>query len=109
MLFPIFEAILENEEQNSPTMRFINLLALYIALVGMNVQAEEDKCPKKEYACFDVINSSLCLSQTAARGTKEEMAKCVELVGGASNLTGAAKVSLRSVKSTALKASRTPG
>jgi hypothetical protein len=57
---------------------------------------EEDLCPKTEYACFDVINSSLCLSQQAtpgAGGTNETLAKCVEFDGAASNLSGGAKVS----------------
>lgn len=53
-------------------------------------------CPTDtEYACFDVINSSLCLSQNAASGTKEQMAKCVDYPGGMSDLPGASKVGSR--------------
>lgn len=61
-------------------------------LIGVRGQTV-DKCPTKtEYACFDVINSSLCISQNAAGGTAEAMAKCVEYNGTASNLPGSTKV-----------------
>lgn len=59
----------------------------------MTAQAVVDECPKDEYACLDVINSSLCLSQNAQRGTKEQMANCVSYEGGMSDLPGATKVS----------------
>jgi hypothetical protein len=51
-------------------------------------------CPTDtEYACFDVINSSLCLSQNASRnGTAAQMAACVDYPGGMSDLPGASKV-----------------
>ncbi|EPE36727.1 hypothetical protein GLAREA_08890 [Glarea lozoyensis ATCC 20868] len=70
--------------------------ALLSAVHALPTAVEEDLCPKTEYACFDVINSSLCLSQQAtpgAGGTGETMAKCVEFDGAASNLSGGAKVS----------------
>jgi hypothetical protein len=81
-------------------MRFrINLLALCFALVGVNAQKDQDKCPKNEYACLDVINSSQCIEQLVleqlAPLTKAAMIKCVENEGPASNLPGATKVSLR--------------
>jgi len=61
-------------------------------------QARQDttnKCPTDtEFACFDVINSSLCVSSTAQRnGTAEAMAQCVTYPGGMSDLPGATKVS----------------
>lgn len=62
-------------------------------LMGLVYAQEVDKCPKNEYACLDVINSSLCLSQNAPQGSGEAMAKCVEYENSASNLTGAVKVS----------------
>ena len=75
-------------------MRFgINILAVCFVLVGVNSQAEVDKCPKDEYACLDVINSSLCLSQNAARNDTSAMVKCVEYEGAASDLPGKTKVS----------------
>jgi hypothetical protein len=79
-------------------MRFgVSLLALCFALAGAHAQeAVVDECPTKtEYACFDVINSSLCLSSNAARGSKETLAKCVDFEGGMSDLPGATKVSER--------------
>ncbi|KAF1971942.1 hypothetical protein BU23DRAFT_555472, partial [Bimuria novae-zelandiae CBS 107.79] len=53
-----------------------------------------DPCPTAtKYACFDVINSSLCLSQNASRnGTAAQMAACVDYPGGMSDLPGASKV-----------------
>ncbi|KAG4436314.1 hypothetical protein IFR05_008208 [Cadophora sp. M221] len=75
-------------------MRFNTTLALCVMLITVNAQAAVDQCPKGVYACLDVINSSLCLSQNAASGTKEAMAKCVTYENSASNLTGAEKVIL---------------
>ncbi|PVH96836.1 hypothetical protein DM02DRAFT_631650 [Periconia macrospinosa] len=50
-------------------------------------------CPvNTEYACFDVINSSLCLGQKALNGTAEQLAACVDYPGGMSDLPGASKV-----------------
>jgi hypothetical protein len=92
-------------EINSPpsTMYFrASVLTFSFALFGavnsFPTAVAEDLCPKNEYACFDVINSSLCLSQQAAPGsggTNETMAKCVEFDGEASNLSGAGKVSYK--------------
>jgi len=74
----------------------INFFALGCALWALHVQGAENPCPTDtEYACFDVINSSLCLSQNAAAGTKEQMAACVEYDNGMSDLPGASKVGLR--------------
>ncbi|KAH6713258.1 hypothetical protein BKA61DRAFT_675503 [Leptodontidium sp. MPI-SDFR-AT-0119] len=75
-------------------MRFNTTFALCFVLVCVKAQAAADGCPKRVYACLDVINSSLCLSQNAASGTKEAMAKCVTYENSASNLTGAEKVIL---------------
>ncbi|KAK7190506.1 hypothetical protein PSPO01_03481 [Paraphaeosphaeria sporulosa] len=59
-------------------------------------------CPTDtEMACFDVINSSLCLSQNASRnGTAAQMAACVDYPGGMSDLPGSSKV--RTIPSTKL-------
>lgn len=77
-------------------MRTSLFLAIVLPLLGINAQNTTiDLCPKSEYACLDVINSSLCLSQNAARGTngtKDAMAACVTFAGGASSISGAAKV-----------------
>jgi hypothetical protein len=58
-------------------------------------QLSTNECPTDtEYACFDVINSSLCVSSTALRnGTAAELAQCVTYPGGMSDLPGASKVS----------------
>ncbi|KAF2273812.1 uncharacterized protein EI97DRAFT_460745 [Westerdykella ornata] len=66
------------------------LFSLSVAAVPA-AQPEEYACPTDDYACHDVINSSLCLSQNAASGTKEAMAACVDYPGGMSDLPGAAK------------------
>lgn len=76
----------------------VSLLALCFALVGVNTQTVQDKCPKNDYACLDVINSSQCLEQLVIEHlspvTKESMVKCVEYEGTATNMPGASKVSL---------------
>jgi len=62
---------------------------------------EAPACPTaSEYACFDVINSSLCLSQNARNGTAEQMAACVDYPGGMSDIPGAAKVRLGAYRAT---------
>lgn len=74
----------------------ISLLALGLVVVGLDAQSIKDECPKGDYACLDVINSSQCIEQLVIEHlsplTKEAMVKCVEYEGTASNLTGAAKV-----------------
>jgi len=75
-----------------------SLLTVIVTVLSIltTTLAEEDKCPKGDYACLDVINSSLCLSTNAGRGTEEAlaaMAKCVDYPGGMSDLPGAQKVS----------------
>ncbi|KAF2729402.1 hypothetical protein EJ04DRAFT_589061 [Polyplosphaeria fusca] len=61
----------------------------------------QDGCPKDDYACLDVINSSQCIAQLVldhpANVTKEAMVKCVEYEGTATNLPGATKVRVRPV------------
>ena len=79
-------------------MRFhVNLLALCLALICVDAQATQDKCPKQNYACLDVINSSQCIEQLVlehrAPLTKDAMVQCVEYPGTASDLPGATKVS----------------
>lgn len=71
----------------------LTLLALLLPpLIG----ALEDKCPKGDYACIDIMNSSQCIEQLIieklAPATKEALIKCVEYEGVASTLPGAAKV-----------------
>lgn len=77
-------------------MRFEpHFLALYFAFLGINAQngTVVDKCPKNDYACTDVINSSLCLSQgAAANASASMMAACVQYDVGASNLPGGVNV-----------------
>ncbi|PVH85182.1 hypothetical protein DL98DRAFT_583777 [Cadophora sp. DSE1049] len=75
-------------------MRLNTTLALCMVLLGVNAQTAADGCPKGVYACLDVINSSLCISQNAERGTKEDLIKCVTYENSASNLTGAEKLCL---------------
>ena len=72
--------------------------AILLAASGIDAlpqaAAAEDLCPTStEYACFDVINSSLCLSSNAAKGSAETLAKCVDFADGMSDLPGASKVS----------------
>jgi hypothetical protein len=86
-------------KRNSSTMRFgIDLIILSFALVGASTLNTSDGCPKNEYACLDVMNSSQCLAQLILDGrapvTAKAMVKCVETEGPASSLTGAAKVSV---------------
>jgi hypothetical protein len=71
----------------------LTLLALLLQLIS----ALEDKCPKGDYACIDIMNSSQCIEQLIieklAPATKEALIKCVEYEGVASTLPGASKVS----------------
>ncbi|KAF2707214.1 hypothetical protein K504DRAFT_52233 [Pleomassaria siparia CBS 279.74] len=77
----------------------INLIALCLGILGLKAHAVEYPCPTDtEYACFDVINNSLCLSQNAVSGSVEVLAACVEYPGAMSDLPGASKVN-RSLKS----------
>ncbi|CAG8958991.1 hypothetical protein HYFRA_00012150 [Hymenoscyphus fraxineus] len=75
-------------------MRLTNNHFLFlVAIVGANA---ENKCPTTDYACLDVINSSLCISQNAVNAqtdatAKDTLIKCVEYAQSASNLTGSAK------------------
>ncbi|KUJ15834.1 uncharacterized protein LY89DRAFT_670375 [Mollisia scopiformis] len=80
-------------------MRFrIDLFALYLTLAVVHAQNQTvvDGCPKENYACLDVINSSQCIEELViekdAAITKDALEKCVDTEGAASNLTGAAKV-----------------
>jgi hypothetical protein len=71
-------------------------LALYSIIMGARTQAVQDQCPKSEYACLDVINSSQCIEQLVlekqAPATKEALIKCVEYEGTVTTLPGATKV-----------------
>jgi hypothetical protein len=64
--------------------------------MGASTQAVQDQCPKSEYACLDVINSSQCIEQLVlekqAPATKEALIKCVEYEGTVTTLPGATKV-----------------
>ncbi|KAF1960992.1 hypothetical protein CC80DRAFT_489220 [Byssothecium circinans] len=63
------------------------------ALPTIHAPNGTNTCPTTtEYACFDVINSSLCLSQNAVNGTAEQMAACVTYENGMSDLPGASKL-----------------
>ena len=84
-------------------MRFkASWFALLFVLVGANAQVVQDGCPKGDYACLDVMNSSQCIEQIILEHlspvTKEGLIRCVEFEGMSSNLPGAAKVSLKTWK-----------
>lgn len=72
------------------------LLASLGSLVTLAVAAVQDACPKDEYACLDIINSSQCLAQVAIQKTppltRENMIKCIDYEGVASTLSPAQKV-----------------
>ena len=72
----------------------VSLALLAEAFALPAIRQATNPCPADtEYACFDVINSSLCLSQNASRnGTAAQMAACVDYPGGMSDLPGASKV-----------------
>ncbi|KAH6632550.1 hypothetical protein F5144DRAFT_612972 [Chaetomium tenue] len=57
--------------------------------------AEGGQCSDTDLACHDIMNSSQCIAQVALHGqgplSKEDMIKCVEHEGTASNLPGAVK------------------
>jgi hypothetical protein len=74
-------------------------VALFLLFATRTVIAQNttrDACPKAEYACIDVINSSQCLAQLVlqklAPATREALAKCVEYEGAVTQIPGAAKV-----------------
>lgn len=77
----------------------MRLIFLCLALLGITVTAQTvvDGCPKNELACHDIMNSSQCIEQiileNSAPLTKENLVKCVEHEGTASNLPGGTKVS----------------
>ncbi|TVY75675.1 hypothetical protein LSUE1_G005181, partial [Lachnellula suecica] len=79
-------------------MRF-KLLAFSFVLAGASVhalqKALQDGCPKDEYACQDIINSSQCIEQLVLENlaplTKEAMVKCVVFQDSVTNITGEAK------------------
>jgi hypothetical protein len=75
----------------------IQLLALCLAALGVNSQQVKDGCPKDEYACLDVINSSQCLGQLVEQNSNkvnaDSLAKCVVYDGTVTSLPGGTKVS----------------
>jgi hypothetical protein len=77
----------------------IALLPFFAARAAFAQNQTRDGCPKDDYACIDVINSSQCIEQLVieklAPATKEALAKCVEYEGTATNIPGAAKVRSR--------------
>lgn len=81
-------------------MKFPLLVASLYATAMVTAQNQtRDGCPKDEYACIDVMNSSQCLEQLVieklAPATKEALVKCVEYEGTATKIPGASKVSLK--------------
>ncbi|KAH7120795.1 hypothetical protein B0J11DRAFT_49066 [Dendryphion nanum] len=58
-------------------------------------QTVQDKCPKNEFACLDVMNGSQCIEQIIIEKlrplTKESLAKCVEHEGTATNYPASTK------------------
>jgi hypothetical protein len=74
-------------------------VAISLLLAAGTVTAQNqtrDGCPKEEYACIDVINSSQCIEQLVieklAPATREALAKCVEYEGTVTKMPGASKV-----------------
>jgi hypothetical protein len=75
----------------------MHLTISFIATIFTLVLAtDQDLCPKNEYACLDIINSSQCLAQLvlqkSAPLTRENMIKCIDYEGVASTLSPAEKV-----------------
>ena len=72
------------------TLPFIATLFTFV------IAADKDLCPKDEYACLDIINSSQCLAQLVIQKTaplsRENMIKCIDYEGVASALSPAEKV-----------------
>jgi hypothetical protein len=77
----------------------IALLPFFAARNAIAQNQTRDGCPKDDYACIDVINSSQCIEQLVieelAPATKEALAECVEYEGATTNMLGAAKVRSR--------------
>jgi hypothetical protein len=75
------------------------LALLFAARTSVAQNQTRDGCPKDDYACIDVINSSQCIEQLVieklAPVTKEALARCVEYEGTATKMPGAAKVRTR--------------
>lgn len=75
-------------------MHILSTLMGFLFIIAAT--AEQDLCPKNEYACLDVINSSQCLAQVVIQKlsplTKENMIKCIEYAGVASSRPPAQKV-----------------
>jgi hypothetical protein len=98
LLAPTNVSVASRLRPNLTTMR-LNILALCFALAGANAQTLVDGCPKGNYDCLDVINSSQCLEQLIieknAPLTQANMAKCVEFYDSVTNNTGAYKVSFK--------------
>ncbi|KAF1975939.1 hypothetical protein BU23DRAFT_551952 [Bimuria novae-zelandiae CBS 107.79] len=78
---------------HKPTMP--TLLAIISFLLTLTLAASQDLCPKNEYACLDIINSSQCLAplvlQKTSPLTNENMIKCINYEGVVSNLAPAEK------------------
>ncbi|OAL47432.1 hypothetical protein IQ07DRAFT_589643 [Pyrenochaeta sp. DS3sAY3a] len=72
------------------------LLLLLLTPSTLAQTTPADGCPKDEYACIDVMNSSQCIEQLVieklAPVTKEALAKCVEYTGTVTNIPGASKL-----------------
>jgi len=73
------------------------ILSLCFALLGVSAEEVVDGCPKNEYACQDIINSSQCIANAVNEArtpeTKDKLIKCVEYEGTVTNIPGASKVS----------------
>jgi len=75
------------------------LLALCLGFaLCVSAAPTEDKCPKLNLACLDVINSSQCIEMLVLGNrnvTRDAMVKCVDTEGAASGLPGSTKVTRR--------------
>ncbi|KAL5396232.1 hypothetical protein PMIN03_002597 [Paraphaeosphaeria minitans] len=90
----------QEQRSQTPALDTFDAMHLFFALAALltfaPATATQDLCPKDEYACLDIINASQCLAQLVIQKmsplTKENIIKCVETEGVASNLPGAQKV-----------------
>jgi hypothetical protein len=96
---PVLNHIPSTSYQKTMIFTTFAIALLFAARTAIAQNQTRDGCPKDNYACIDVINSSQCIEQLVieklAPATKEALAKCVEYEGTATSMPGAAKVRSR--------------
>lgn len=97
IFYLVFTSYNKISDKSISKMRTDWILLVFInAIMKAERVRANDGCPKDEYACHDVIDSSLCIEQLIierrAPVTKEALIKCVEYEGAFSDLPGASKV-----------------